>query len=91
MRKTFYLNSDRRPRVRLIEAYKYEIKNYIRREKRKKLPKGYIRWHFTYAFGFDKKEPYSVELADLMGYIQRAKTEAEESFFVEIRVRAIKE
>jgi len=90
MKKTFYLNNDRRPRIRLIEAYKYEIRKYIKREKNKELPEGYIRWHFTYAFGFDKKEPSSVELADLMGYIQKAEIEADDSFFVEISVRAIK-
>jgi hypothetical protein len=51
MKKTFQLQIEGKNRDRLLEATKHEIRQYIKRERRKALPEGVDFWDFDCKFG----------------------------------------
>ena len=54
MRRTYRLDIEGKNRDRLVEASKHDIRKYIRRERRKELPKGADFWDFDTRFGTDE-------------------------------------
>jgi hypothetical protein len=51
MKKTFQLQIEGKNRDRVLEATKHEIRQYIKRERRKPLPEGVDFWDFDCKFG----------------------------------------
>ena len=51
MRKTFPLSIEDKNRDRVLEAVKHEVRKYIKRERRRDLPKGVDYWDFDCKFG----------------------------------------
>jgi hypothetical protein len=51
VKKTFQLQIEGKNRDRLLEATKHEIRQYLKRERRKPLPEGVDFWDFDCKFG----------------------------------------
>ncbi len=87
MKKTFKLSHPKLPLPRLIEAIKYEVKKYIKRERRKKLPPKVDFWDFDCRFGIDEESSEVIHLSAINKAISEAESRQLESFYLEILVK----
>ncbi len=84
MRKTYPLEVEGRDPQRVVEAIKYDIKKYMRRERRKALPKGVDYWDFECRVGRSSEAAEGAHVGDLNREIDRASTEAWGTVYVEL-------
>ena len=87
MKKTFLLTHPKIKLPRLIEAIKHEVKKYIKRERKKTLPKGVDFWDFDCRFGADEATSEVIHLSEINKYISQAETKELASFYLEILVK----
>ena len=84
MKKTFKLTHPKIKVSRLVEAIKYEVKKYLKRERRKGLPKGADFWDFDCRMGVDEVSSETVHVYDINKSIVHAESKQLESFYLEI-------
>ncbi len=84
MKKTFKFNVENKTPARQLDSIKYEIRKYIKREKRKTLPEGVDFWKFECKFSKNADEPKMIEFVDITKCIDDAFNEGSESFYMEI-------
>jgi hypothetical protein len=84
MKKTFKLTHPKIKVPRLVEAIKHEVRKYVKRERRRDLPKGVDFLDFDCRFGSTAEESTTVHLTAINGHIDQAEKEGLESFYVEI-------
>jgi len=87
MKKTFKMTHPKIEVPRLVEAIKYEVKKYIRRERRKTLPLDVDFWDFDCRFGADEASSEVIHLSAINKSISLAESEQLESFYLEILVK----
>ena len=87
MKKTFKLSHPKIKLPRLVEAIKYEVKKYIKRERRKTLPQGVDFWDFDCRFGDDEASCEVIHLSAINKSISQAEEKQLESFYLEILVK----
>ncbi len=87
MKKTFKMTHPKIKVPRLVEAIKYEVKKYIRRERRKTLPPDVDFWDFDCRFGADEASSEVIHLSAINKSISLAESEQLESFYLEILVK----
>ena len=88
MKKTFKLTSEKLNLPRLVEAIKYEVKKYIKRERRRTLPEDADYWDFDCRFGVDEESSEAIHLSAINKSISWAESEQLESFYLEIMAKA---
>ena len=84
MRKNFKLTHPKIKRPRLVEAIKFEVKKYLRRERRKALPADVDFWDFDCRYGTDEESSEVIHVSAINKSISRAESEQLESFYLEI-------
>ncbi len=84
MKKTYQLKVEDKNRERLVETYKNEIRKYIKREKKKKLPVGADFWTMECKFGRGEEPVKSINFVDIMKHIDKAVRKDSDSFYMEI-------
>lgn len=84
MKKTFKLTHPKIKVPRLVEAIKHEVKKYLKRERRKDLPKGADFWDFDCRMGVDEASSEVVHVYDINKAIDQAELKQIESFYLEI-------
>jgi len=84
MKKTFKLTHPKLEVPRLVEAIKHEVRKYLKRERRKKLPKGVDFWDFDCRMGVDEASSRVVHVSDINKSIDQAESKQLESFYLEI-------
>ena len=84
MKKTFKLTHPKTKVPRLVEAVKYEVKKYLKRERRKDLPKGADFWDFDCRMGVDEESSEVVHVYDINKAIDQAELKQLEFFYLEI-------
>jgi hypothetical protein len=84
MKKTFQLNIEGKNRDRVLEATKHEIRQYIKRERRKILPEGADFWDFDCQFGTGADNAQGVHLATLTALIDAVALGGGDAFYVEL-------
>lgn len=84
MKKTFTFNVENKTRERQLDSIKYEIRKYIKREKRKKLPDDVDYWKFECRFGQSAKEASAIEFLELTKHIEEAFNNNSDEFYIEI-------
>ena len=84
MRKTFKLTHPKIKVPRLVEAIKHEVRKYLKRERRKKLPEDTDFWAFDCRFGDDEASSEVVHVSDIDKSIDQAESKQFESFYLEI-------
>ena len=90
MKKTFTLKHEKIKTARLIEKIKNEVKKYLIRERKKKLPEGYDFWDFDCKFGNTADESKEIQLSEISKYIDEAEKKQLDSFYLEILAKPIK-
>ena len=84
MQKTFKMTHSKIKVPRLVEAIKYEVKKYIRRERKKTLPPDVDYWDFDCRFGVDEASSDVIHLSAINKSISQAELNQLESFYLEI-------
>ncbi len=84
MKKTFRMSHPKIKLPRLVEAIKYEVKKYIKRERRKALPEGVDFWDFDCRYGVDEASAETIHVATINQHISQAEAEGLESCYLEI-------
>lgn len=84
MKKTFKLTHPKIKVPRLIEGVKHDIRKYIKRERKRELPKGADFWDFACKYGDTEETAEKVHMAELDKYINDAEKRQLESFYIEI-------
>lgn len=84
MKKTFNLTHPKIKGPRLVEAIKYEVKKYIKRERKKPLPENVDFWDFDCRFGVDEATSEVIHVSAINEYISQAESKQFESFYLEI-------
>ncbi|MDA3925117.1 MAG: DUF6172 family protein [Kiritimatiellae bacterium] len=84
MKKTFNLINEKIKYPRQVEAVKHDIKKYIKRERRKDLPKDVDFWDFSCKYGDTENEAEVIHLAEINKCIDGAEKRGLDSFYVEI-------
>jgi len=87
MKKTFKLTHPKIKVPRLVEAIKHEVKKYIKRERKKKLPPKVDFWDFDCRFGVDEASSEVIHLSAINKAISEAESKQLESFYLEILVK----
>jgi len=89
MKKVFKLQDDKRKPERIVEAIKHEIRKYMKRERKKKLPEGATYWEFDCRFGKDAEHAAALNSPELITSIDRAREEEWGQCYVELLVRPV--
>ncbi len=84
VKKTFKLNIDGKPRERVLEATKHEIRQYIKRERNKALPEGVDYWDFDCKFGTSQEAAAAVHFANITALIDAAAKDETPAFYIEL-------
>jgi len=87
MKKTFLLSHPKLKLPRLVEAIKYEVKKYIKRERGKTLPPKTDFWDFDCRFGVDEESCEVIHISTINKCISQAESKKLESFYLEILVK----
>ncbi|WP_372656288.1 DUF6172 family protein [Halobacteriovorax sp.] len=87
MKKSFTFASKNKTPERNIDSIKYEIKKYIARERRKKLPEGTDFWAFDCKIGADESVSETLELKDIGKSIDNIFSQGHGAFYLEILAR----
>jgi|TARA_B110000902_G_scaffold234802_1_gene279661 hypothetical protein len=89
MKKTYQLSHPKIKVARLIEAAKHDVKKYIKRERRKDLPKGADYWGFDCKYGVDQASAQEIHVGEINKYIDEAESQALPSFYLEMLVKPV--
>ncbi|MBT3582779.1 hypothetical protein HN510_03090 [Candidatus Woesearchaeota archaeon] len=84
MKKTFKLTHPKTKVARLVDAAKYDVKKYLKRERKKALPEGVDFWDFDCKFGHNIEEAKKIHWSKISKFIDEAEMQKLESFYVEI-------
>ena len=84
MKKTFYLSHPKIKLPMLVESIKYEVKKYIKRERKKTLPENVDFWDFDCRFGVDEASSEVIHISTINKHISQAEANKLKSFYLEI-------
>ena len=88
MKKIFKLQQENKNPDRLLEAVKYEIRKYLKRERKKKLPEDAAFWDFDCRFGQNSDETQSVSASGIITALDDAKNAGWPHCYIEIIAKA---
>jgi hypothetical protein len=90
MKKTFQLNEENKDFDRVVDSIKKEVKKYIARERRKKLPETIDYWDFDCKIGKNEQVSETIHLTKINEMISQIAIEKNESFYLEILSKPMK-
>ncbi len=90
MKKVFPLKDEKKHADRVLEGVKHEVRKYIKREKRKTLPKSEtMYWDFDCRVGAEESSAQVVEFDALIKAIDTVKESGVEQCYVEVLSKAV--
>jgi hypothetical protein len=84
MKKNFKLKVDNKTPERQSDSIKYEVKKYLKRERKKKLPENADYWDFDCKIGETAEETKDIHTQELNPSIDEFLQKGSESFYLEI-------
>lgn len=90
MKKTYQFNEKNKTTERVMDSIKNEVKKYIARERRKKLPEGIDFWDFDCKIGDNKDAADTIHLSTINEMISKIAEKNNESFYLEILAKPAK-
>ena len=88
MKKLFILQQENKHPDRVIEAIKNEIRKYVKRERKKKLPEGSDFWNLKCKFGKSSDDAESFTFAQMVKELDMAREEEWSECYIEIITKA---
>lgn len=89
MKKIFHLQQKNKHPDRVIESVKYDIRRYLKRERKKKLPKDATFWDFDCRFGENSDEAESLLASEITAALDKAHNSGWNQCYIEIMARAV--
>ncbi|KYJ85702.1 DUF6172 family protein [Sulfurovum riftiae] len=90
MKKVFQLRDEKKHEDRVLEAVKHDIRKYVKREKRKKLPDSEtMYWDFDCRIGVDESSAQQVVFDALIKALDSVKESGAVQCYVEILAKAV--
>ena len=87
MKKTYALNTEGKNRDRLLDAAKFDIRKYVKRERARALPSGVDFWDFDCKLGADQASAAKLHFASLITSVDALAKQGADSFYVEVVTR----
>ena len=84
MQKIFQLTDSKIKLTRRVEAIKGDIRKYIKRERKKKLPEGFDFWDFNCSFGDSSVEKKKIHVTEIVKFIDDAACRKLDCFYLEV-------
>jgi hypothetical protein len=84
MQKTFPLQIPGKVDARVVEAVKGDVRKYVKRERRKKLPEGFTEWTFACKAGPDRATAATAAVDELSAVIDAAVAAGATALYIEI-------
>ncbi len=84
MKKTFTLESPKHKPARVIESIVSDVRKYLKRERRKKLPEGVDFWDFDCRIGPDSESAEVVHVSTLTSAVHKAPQNEWPVIYIEI-------
>ncbi|EPZ49788.1 hypothetical protein M902_0823 [Bacteriovorax sp. BAL6_X] len=84
MKKTFNLVDEKRAPERVADKIKFEVKKYIKRERKKELPEDADFWDFDCRIGTSQETAKEVHEKEINKNIDLMVSDKAESFYLEI-------
>ena len=84
MKKTFQLTRANKHPDRVLDAIKHEIRQYLRRERRKAVPAHADFWDFDCQVGANAEQAQAVHLGDLLRRVDALAQEGLPSFYLQL-------
>ena len=84
MKKTFKLQVENKKPEHQLESIKNEVRKYLKRERKKKLPEDAIYWDFECQFGQEKEEAKSINISELTASLDEAHAKEWGACYIEI-------
>ena len=88
MKKIFHLQQENKHTDRVVEAIKHEIRKYLKRERKKKLPDEAVFWDFDCRFGQNSDEAQNLSASEIISALDKAKDTNWDQCYVEIIAKA---
>lgn len=88
MKKTFQLISEKKTPERQLDAIRHEIKKYLARQRKKKVPEGFETWNFDCAIGPTPEAKTVIQVQEISQHIDRLVADDHTAFYLEIIARA---
>jgi len=88
MKKTFPLKEPGKVDARVVEAVKFEVRKYVKRERRKKLPEGFDQWDFACKVGPDQASAETKLVNDVFPSIEAVAKADSTQVYIEILAAA---
>ena len=88
LKKLFKLQQAEKNRDRILEATKNEIRKYMKRERKKKLPEDAVYWDFDCRFGENSEKAETVKASEITAALDRAHQATWNECYVEIIAKA---
>ena len=88
MKKSFALQVENKKPERQLESVKNEIRKYMKRERKKKLPEDAIYWDFYCRFGQNEEAAERVNASELTTALDKGFEAGWKSCYVEIIAKA---
>ncbi|MDC7226405.1 MAG: DUF6172 family protein [Spirochaetales bacterium] len=90
MKKTFSLTDPKRNPDRMLDAAKYKIRKYLKREQKKTLPDGFDYWDFDCRYGQTEKDAEIIHVSAINKNIDKVCEQKLSSFYLEILAKPVK-
>jgi hypothetical protein len=84
LKKVFKLTQENKHPDRVLDSIKYDIRRYLKRERKKKLPEDSIFWEFDCKFGKSSDESESINASEIITSLDKAKESGWKEFYIEI-------
>ena len=84
MKKNFPLKDPQKPDASVLETVKNELRKYVQREQRKKLPEGFDRWEFACKVGAEAASAAVLPLSAVVGEVEALAQGGAAAVYVEI-------
>lgn len=88
MKKVFKLQQENKNPERQLDAVKNEIRKYMKRERKKKLPEDAIFWDFDCRFGQSSDDAESLSASEIITALNKAHEATWNECYVEIIAKA---
>jgi hypothetical protein len=90
MKKIFSFAHPKKKRARVADAFKHELKKYIKRERNKKLPDKMDFWDFDCRYGANENSSSVIHVSEINKVISEADVEGLDTFFLEVLAKPTK-
>jgi len=88
LKKVFKLTQENKHPDRVLDSIKYEVRKYLKRERKKSLPGDSAFWEFECRFGKDSSLAQSTKASEIIHALDKAKEEGWDACYIEIVAKA---